>query len=207
MNIIYNETRKQELILKHLLPVLGYTIDVKGEEMQDLLCNCKLIEASAYEILEVPGNRSEGVLWFPIHAMSHFYYYNQEHNIHTGIRIWNRKDVILDPDSLFEDNKRKYTLQILENSEVLSISYTNLDYLMQKYKDMERAIINISVNCTLYAQNKLYLLYRPELERIDQFRRENYLFTICASLEIQAMHLNIKSKAYLDYANKLNDVN
>jgi len=205
MNIIYDTSQKTEVITKNLLPALGCLADVEGKKMADLLNRCRLHHVRKYDILESPGPRNEGYLWFSIKAMSHHYFYNREKDCKSGTRIWNKRDFIFDDTSLLEGTARRDTLEILEDDEVISISYADLDYLMEEYQDISTAIRKLSIKHVAYFQHKGFLMSLSPFQRVKIFIEENQCFTFCATQEIQAMHVNLTRRGFIKILAKIKE--
>ncbi|MCD0489698.1 hypothetical protein LPB86_15760 [Pedobacter sp. MC2016-14] len=203
MNIIYDITYKTELIIKHLIPALGCLSEIEGIKLQDIITRCRLHHVRKYDTLESPGSRNEGFLWFPINAMSHHYFYDRKKSSKIGTRIWNKRDFIFEDASLLDGKDRRDTLEILEEDEVISISYDDLDHLMRKYIDINTAVEKLSARNNAYFRRKSFLMNLSSFERVRQFREENNLFTFCATQDIQAMHVNLTRRMYFNLLNKL----
>ena len=199
----FDNSYKKEVIQKYLLPALGCCIDFDNNKFTEIVSKCKLQYVVKFQLLETPGPRDEGHLWFSLNTMAHSYFYNREKNGRSGTRIWNKRDFIFDDASLLAGRDRSDYLEVLEGSEILSISYADLDALMGKYEDIDAGIKKLSVVHTSYFQRRSSLMHKTPLERVKQFRHENSTFLHCSSQEIQAIHVNLSRRAFINQLNKL----
>jgi hypothetical protein len=197
------EDYKRELILQYVIPAFNGLVSNIEEKLNELVKCCHLQTVIRHQRLEAPGPALMGFLWFSIAAMSHSYFYNEEKNRESGTIIYKRRQFIFNADSLLYGLERPDYVQILEPGEVLGFRYQDVLALMSKYTDINQAIRVLAAKQGIYLRQRIALLQMKSLERVRWFRKENEAFLNCSSQEIQAMHVNLGLRAYIDTINKL----
>ena len=195
-NLYYNTEKKTEVITTFLIPAMGRSINLEASLVNELLMRCRFHHGRKYGTLENPGPRNEGHVWFTIDAMCQHYFYNPEKAKKIGTRIWHKRQFIFDASSLLEGTPRRDTLELLEKTDIISMSYADLDELMDRYKDIKTAIKELSIKYGFYFQHKSEVVGKQPLPRVKQFIEENEDFLKCSTQEIQAMHVNLSREGY-----------
>ncbi|MCD0488325.1 hypothetical protein LPB86_08795 [Pedobacter sp. MC2016-14] len=203
MNVIYDTAHKTEVILRYLVPALGCLGKLENDKLADLVNRCRFHSVLKNQILESPGPRQEGYLWFTIQSFCQSYNYNHLEGNKSGTRIWQKREFIFYDWSLLDGELRGDSLQILESGDIISISYQNVIELMDKYDDIREAIKDLSRKNAAYYHHRNLLLNLPPALRVKQFREENRAFVNCFNQEIQAMHVNLSVRAYYNQLKKL----
>lgn len=194
---------KTDLVKRLIWPIFGLETGINKHKAQDIIDRFRLQNATKYQELEVPGPAIEGRLWIAVQAMAHCYYYQEENGLKCGTEIWQKGQVIFCPSSLLADEPRTTYIAMLEQSETLSIVYAELLDLMNRYPNIDAAIQSHVLKREYYSHRRNLLLNQRPLERVRQFRAENQAFLNCSSQEVQAMHLNMSLRSYIDQINKL----
>lgn len=202
----YNqESYKRSLILKYLIPVLTPNRSATPEEIEDIINKFGLKVMIKYEEIESPGPANEGCMFFSISGIVHNYqYFSSTSRLH-GTSIWNRRTLIFNGTSLITKSPRTEFIQILEQSEVLYITYPNLKYLIDKYKDIYDTINMQLINQGVYHLKKTIRFGLNSTEWVRKFRAENAAFIDCANQAIQAMHAGISLRSYTSQLKKLRE--
>lgn len=194
---------KTEVIKKYLIPSLGCRIDLNDLKLAEIVSKCRLQYVVKYQHLETPGPEKEGYLWFALSSMAHSYFYNQEKKCKSGTRVWNKREFIFDDASLLTGKDRSDYLEILESGEILSINYSDLRTLMRNYDDINSGIKKLTVLHASYFHHRSSLMHKTPFERVRQFLTENSTFLHCTTQEIQAIHVNLSRRAFINHLNKL----
>jgi hypothetical protein len=194
---------KTELLNRLVLPVFGQRIAMNPDRAADIGNRFKLQNATKYQELEMPGLAAEGRLWVTVHSMAHSYCYHHEKRSKCGTQIWRRGQFIFCPSSLLEGEVRNNYVAILEPSVILSISYPDLLDLMGRYHNVDVTIRALALKQEHYHRHRNLLLNQRPIERVKQLRVENPAFIHCTTQEVQAMHVNMSLRSYIDQVNKL----
>lgn len=202
----YVEDYKRELITRYVLPAFGQMVSAEESKINEIVKRCRLHNAVKYQQLESPGPGWEGQLLFSIQAMIHSYYYSMDKSCRYGTNIWNKCRFIFNDSGLLDGEPRTDYIEILESSEVLSISYADLLDLMEYYPDINNAIRLLAVRQGMQYRKRNALLLQSPMERVKQFIAENQSFIYCTSQEVQAMHVNLTRVGYVRQLEKLNSL-
>lgn len=199
------ESYKRMLVLQYVLPAISEFVAADTRKTEEIVKRCRLLSAVKYQTLEVPGPSSEGFLWFPINAMCHSYYYNEEMNRKCGTRIFHKRMFVFNDSSLLDGLPRTDYIEVLEQGDMLSIRYCDMIDLIEMYEDINVAIKSIPRQEAYYRRHNTLLNLSP-FERVRRFRNENKSFIHCTSQEVQAMHVNLTRNGYANQLKKLERV-
>lgn len=202
----YNrESYKRTLILKYIIPALSSETRIDAQKVEDIIDRFGLKDMIKYQEIESPGPAMEGCMFFSISGVVHNYQYIFNTRRKHGTSIWNRRSFIFNGNSLLANSPRKEFIQLLEQSEVLYITYPNLLYLIGKYKDINDTISLQLLKQNAYHHEKNIMYGLDPAERVKEFRAENTAFIGCTNQTIQAMHTGISLRSYTDQLKKLRE--
>jgi len=205
MNNNLSEQHKRELIMKYVIPALGDILCKDAGFIELLIQHCRLIPALKYQELEAPGIFDDARAWFSIDAMVHSYYYCSHKFVKKGTRIWLKRQLIFFTSCLLKNETRTDYLQILEPGTLISIRYTHLLDLVNRYTELKKQINLVSVNNERQYHHRNLLLNKPAIERVREFEKENQLFTKLASREVMASHVGLTRQGYNLQLKKIRD--
>ncbi|SKB95824.1 hypothetical protein SAMN05660841_03279 [Sphingobacterium nematocida] len=153
--------------------------------------------------MESPGTAITGFLWFSIEAMCHSYFFNSQKNIPCGTCIYKKKELIFNGNSLIKGLDRQDYVQILEDGFVLSIGFPEILSLMNKYRDFDQAIRELTYQQGVYFRQQNAFRELPSLERVRKLKDEHAAFVACATQEVQAIHAHLSVKQYYNKIKEL----
>jgi hypothetical protein len=197
------ENLKKELIAKYVIPLFGTEVSY-AEQISDRLDGiCKLHDVLKYGELEAPGSFEQARVFFSLEAMVHSYYYCTYKSVQKGTRIWKRLNFILFSSCLLEKEVRTDYVQMLEPGKVLSFSYRDLLTLMEDFPTVRIYFGHVFNSNESYYHHRNIFLNKPPIERTKHLREENPYFINIASQQIQAIHVNLCLRAYINQIKKL----
>ena len=192
-----------ELVKRFILQAFDPDMVMEQHKTDDISKRFRLHSCTKYQELEMPGPAAEGRLWVALQAMVHCYHYHPEKGSKCGMQIWKKRQFIFCPSSLLEDEARSTYISPLEHGPILSIGYPDLRDLMGRYHQVDTAIRSFALKQEHYYRKKSQLLNACPLERVRQFRAQNQAFINCSTQEVQAMHVNMSLRSYINQVNKL----
>lgn len=197
------ESHKRGLILNYLFPAFNITIDDDHHKMEDIINRCRLKDMVKRQRIESPGLPQEGCLLFSLSAVAHSYQFHYENRRSHGTMIWKRRSLIFSHLSLLGNERRTDFVELLEDSEVLYITYPDLNYLMDEYPEIKNSIYNEIMKHNLCAQKRYQMLALPAVDRVRWLRETHPEFIAVANQETQSFHVRMSVRSYIDQLNKL----
>ena len=115
-----------------------------------------------------PG-RSAGNAWFVVSGLAKEYYYDQEgRQIVTG--FWIEDEIILS-DNIFEPSGSQYYIQMLEDSELISLSDVISNTSSAHWPRLQTIALKIMVEIKGKSELRSHFLILSAEEKYEQFRR------------------------------------
>jgi len=198
------DSQKKKLIDQHLLPAFSCINDEKDELAAYLYNMCCWHQAVRNQVLESPGDYQNGRAWFSIDAMVQSYYYCPFMNLKWGSRIWKKHEFIVYCSSLMHHIPRHDYIEILEPGIILSISYSDLSILINRFPALLKSIQDIAINNEKYYHDHSLLVRQPPLKRVSIFEQWHPLFVKVAGRDAMAMHIGLTRQGYNQQLRKLN---
>lgn len=197
------EAYKRELTIAHLLPAFGALVTFCDAKVEDVVSRCQLQNVIRNQYLESPGAAMTGSLWFSLAAMSHSYFFNSQKRISCGTRIYKKRELIFNGDSLIHGSDRQDYIQMLEDGFVLSISFHDLLFLMDKYSDIEQAMRELTLQQGIFFRQQTTFRELSSIERVKRLKTEHAAFIACTNREVQAIHAHLSIKQYYNKIKEL----
>lgn len=133
----FSMPRLEIIIRKEIVPKLEF---IAGEQPAHislfLIKHCKLLKSSKDQHLEESNSFEDGRLFYLHKGIARSYHYIALNDKLNVSRIWIKNDVIFDLNSYLNKSDRVDALQMLEEGEVLYISYGNLKTFVELYPNM-----------------------------------------------------------------------
>lgn len=194
---------KHRLIEQYLLPALGLTVENSAAILSKIHEAVSVLPVVKYQMLETPGMDRGGRLWLSIDAMIHAYYYCQLRQCTQGMRIWQKRELILQPASLFGQQPLTDYIEVLEPGVVLFIGYQVLRELMVDCPPLISALLKVGIANERYYHRQIRLLQMPNEERLLLLKKEIPLFIRTACQRIVAMHMGMHLRTYGELLRKM----
>ncbi|WP_256007504.1 hypothetical protein [Pedobacter deserti] len=194
---------KRKLLEQYIIPLLRPYLATTDELINKLVEIVRVQNTVKLQELEGPGAAEEGRMFFSIHTLLHSFTYNHTNRSQHGTRIWLKRQFAFSGPALLHGRPRTDYIQSLEGREVLSISYPHLLNLIKSDKGIERAFSLVVVENEQYLREQHDLLSKPPLIRVAEFRRKHPTFVACSSQQIQAMHVGLSLRGYINQLQKL----
>jgi len=207
MKILENHTgqvRLERIIRRELLPkleLLAAGISLQFIDSLIIMSELRIVNKGQY--LEEAGSRSDGNLLYLNTGIAHTFYRDNINDKPIITKIWKKHDIIFDLDNFLNCERRQESTQMLEDGELLSISYRNLKKLMKTYPNMVSFLLH------LQAEKERQFIYYQHLlklnveEKVRIYLNDNPAMINRINNEYIAMHLGISrsrfSKAYSVY--------
>lgn len=196
------ESHKRDLILNYLLPAFNVNID-DHQKTEDIINRCRLKDMVKRQRIESPGLPQEGCLFFSLSAIAHSYQFHYGTRRIHGTMIWKRRSLIFSHLSLLGNEQRTDFVELLENSEVLYLTYPDLNYLMDKYQEIKDTIYSETLKHSLCSHRRYQMLALPAVDRVRWLRETHPEFIAVANQETQSFHVHMSVRSYIDQLNKL----
>lgn len=196
--------RVDDLIKNEIIPKLEAIIGpISKDCIAQLISNSRLKPAIKDQFLEVGGTYEDGSLFYLYSGIARSCYYGP--NVEKPIisRIWKKHEVMFDVNSFLNGENRTEAIQMLEDGEIVSISYSSLKCLFDTYPKMLSLLLYLQAENEKYNKFYQHLLKLSVEERVKLYLNHNP--TICSRInkDCIALHLGISrskfSSAYTQY--------
>ncbi|SDZ84541.1 Crp/Fnr family transcriptional regulator [Pedobacter hartonius] len=204
LDSLTNEARLERIITREILP----KIESMGKYLsnafiESLIFNSKLMEVFKGEIIEHAGPCTDGNLLYINTGIAHTFYYDSISQKPLITKIWKKHDIIFDLGTFLNSENRKETIQMLEDGELLGISYDNLKKLLDTFPNMVSFLLHLQVERERQYKYYQHLLRLTVDEKVKLYLSDNPAIINRINNEYIAMHLGVSrsrfSKAYVAY--------
>lgn len=197
-------TKTQDLVCNEILPKLVLLAGEQPEEFTELLIrSSKLRPAIKDQYLEDSKAVEDGKLIYMISGIARTYYDDPVNDKTIISRIWKKGEVILDIDSFQHEQERIEHIQMLEEGEILTISYTNLKLLLDRFPKMISFLLCLQAERERYSRLYQRLLIMSVEERVKLYLDKNPGIMSRVNNDYVATHLGMSrsrlSTAYAIY--------
>jgi len=207
MKILENETnraRLERIIRREILPKLELLAGTLSNALVEaLIYNSKLMVVFKGQFIEEAGSAEDGNLFYLNTGIAHTFYYDSVSQKPIITKIWKKHDIIFDLNSFLNGGNRRESIQMLEDGELLSISYHNLKRLMDTFPNMVSFLLYLQVERERQYKYYQHLLRLNVEEKVRMYLNDNPAIINRINNEYIAMHLGISrsrfSKAYAVY--------
>lgn len=194
--------RIDDILRNEIIPKLETIVGPITEECIELLIfNSKLTPVVKDQFVEVGGTFHDGSLYYLYSGIARSCYYGRNVEKPFISRIWKMHDVIFDVNSFLKIESRTEAIQMLEDGELLSISYTGLKCLIDISPKMLSLLLLLQADNEKYNKFYQHLLKLTVEERVRLYLDNNPIIKDRVTKECIAMHLGIsRSKFSSAYA-------
>lgn len=165
-----SKERLEPFIRNEVLPKLKSLIDQQTEQFVEFLMeNCKLLKVIKDQHLEESNSFEDGKLFYLHQGIAQSCHYTPFNNKLNVSRIWTKEEVIFDSNSLHNEQDRKESIQMLEDGELLCISYSKLKVFLTLFPNMIALFLSIQTEREEHAKFYQTLLKLSVKERVKLF--------------------------------------
>lgn len=168
-----HESSKERLelfIRNEVLPKLKSLIDQQAEQFVEFLMeNCKLLKVIKDQHLEESNSFEDGKLFYLYQGIAQSCHYTPFNNKLNVSRIWTKDEVIFDSNSLHNKQDRDESIQMLEDGELLCISYSKLKIFLTLFPNMIAFFLRIQTEREVHSKFYQILLKLSVKERVKLF--------------------------------------
>lgn len=196
--------RVDDLIKNEIIPKLEAIVGpITKDCIELLISNTKLRPAIKDQFIEVGGSFEDGSLYYLYSGIARSCYYGPDVQKPIISRIWKKHEVIFDVNSFMNNESRTEAIQMLEDGELLSISYSGLKCIIDTFPKMLSLLLYLQAENEKYNKFYQHLLKLSVEERVKLYLNHNP--TICSRInkDCIALHLGISrskfSSAYTQY--------
>jgi CRP-like cAMP-binding protein len=155
------------------------------------------------QFIEVGGSFEDGNLYYLYSGIARSCYYGPDVDKPIISRIWKKHEVIFDVNCFLKSKNRNEAIQMLEDGELLSISYPSLKSLIETFPKTLSLLLFLQAENETYYKFYQHLLKQTVEERVRLYLNNNPTISSRINKDCIALHLGISrskfSSAYTLY--------
>lgn len=133
-----------------------------------------------------------GHLYFVNKGLVRAFYYDKEHEKEITSILWNAHSIVAEPESFFKQLPSKYSIEVMADTELLSVTYEQLIHCTEAFPEIETLSRNIALQYSaLHAKRNLELTMLSAWQRYLNLLKTHSDIEQQVSKEIIASYLNI----------------
>ncbi|SEA65303.1 Crp/Fnr family transcriptional regulator [Pedobacter hartonius] len=206
MKIINTENTKDRLeriIRREMLPRFNKDgVLFSDDFIKALAYNSELVPVHKNELIQGPGLGMDFNLIYIKYGIASSFYYEPTANKTIITKIWKKHDIIFDLDDFLNGETRSESHQMLEDGELLAISYTSLRILLETFPNTVSFLLELQVERERQYKYYQHLLRLNVQEKVNTYLNDNPSIYNRINKEYIASHLGI-SRSRLSKATSL----
>jgi CRP-like cAMP-binding protein len=211
MITIGNESQKvrlEQIIRNDIIkPLQTITGPLSENLVEFLILNCKLLIVSKDQYLEESTSYEDGKLFYMYKGIARSLYYDPLNHKPVISRIWTKHDIIFDVNSFQNKADRLDSIRMLEDGELLCISYQRLNNFFEQFPKMVPCLLWLQAEREKHAQFYQHLLKLNVEERVRRYLNHYPGIISRISHDNIALHLGMnRSRLSLAYKNYKQEV-
>lgn len=196
--------RIDDIIRNEIVPKLEEVVGpITRDCIELLISNSKMRPIVKDQFIEVGGTFEDGSLYYLYSGIARSCYYGPDVEKPIISRIWKKHEVMFDVNSFLKSEKRTEAIQMLEDGEILSISYSSLKCLLDTFPKMLSLLLFLQAENEKYNKFYQHLLKLTVEERVRLYLNHNPTISSRVNKDCIALHLGISrskfSSAYTLY--------
>lgn len=196
--------RIDDIIRNEIVPKMELIVGTIAPQCIELLItNSKLRPVIKDQFIEMGGSFEDGSLYYLYSGIARTCYYGREVDKPIISRIWKKHEVMFDVSSFVNREHRTEAIQMLEDGEVLSISYPILKSLVDTFPKMLSLLLFLQAENEKHNKFYQHLLKQTVEERVRLYLDNNPTISSRINKDCIALHLGISrskfSSAYTQY--------
>jgi CRP-like cAMP-binding protein len=205
----YSNDKLCRIIQRQIIPKIELGAGPLHQEFIDeLTLKCDLNIFYKGQMVEEADDRQSGNLLFINHGIAQTFYWDVRLQKTIVSHIWRKSDIVFDLDRFLNAVPGKEETQMLEDGEVLFLSYNNLRSLLEGHPYLVSFLLNLQVERERQYKSLQHLLRLPVKDKVRSYLDDHPTIVDRINHEYIADHLGISrsrfSKAYTSYKRALN---
>ncbi|MFD2036833.1 Crp/Fnr family transcriptional regulator [Belliella marina] len=173
-----------------LLNYLDQIVRLSDETRQEMLLKVSLEEKPKGNMLHQAGNTAR-LIYFIEKGMARVFYSNQ-HGKEITYGFYSEGDMVTVPESFFEGTPSNYSIELLEDCVLYSLSREGLDDMLSKFPEMEKVKSHFLLHFLLKSSHRIVALqFQNAQERYDTLQERQPSIILRAPLGHIASYLGI----------------
>jgi CRP-like cAMP-binding protein len=189
--------RLESIIRREMLPKLNTAeVTFSDDFIQSLAYNSELVPVHRNEFIQGQGSEMDCNLIYINYGIAHTFYYDPIAEKPIITRIWKKHDIIFDLNHFLNGDIKREANQMLEDGEVLSISYASLRILLETFPNTVTFLLQLQAE-----REKQYKYYQRILrlsvqEKVSTYLNDNPSIFNRINKEYIASHLGISRSRF-----------
>ncbi|ACU03864.1 Crp/Fnr family transcriptional regulator [Pedobacter heparinus] len=198
------KTRLESILRNEIIPKLEAIMGpIKESCIETLMENCKLKAVIKDQYIEEGGSFEDGNMHYLHSGIARSCYYDPDIDKPIISRIWKKQEVMFDVNSFVNSGIRTEAIQMLEDGELISISYYSLKHILETYPKMLLLLLYLQAEREKHNKFYQHLLKLTVEERVRLYLNDNPTLCNRINKDCIALHLGISrskfSSAYTLY--------
>ncbi len=196
--------RTEGIIRNEIVPKMESIVGPIAKQCIELLiANSKCKPVTKEQFIETGGSFEDGSLYYLYSGIARSCYYGPDVEKPIISRIWKKHEVMFDLNSFLNSDYRTEAIQMLEDGEVLSLSYPVLKSLIDTFPKMLPLLLFLQAENEKHNKFYQHLLKQTVEERVRLYLDHNPTISSRINKDCIALHLGISrskfSAAYTQY--------
>lgn len=149
-----------------VLNELSSLIEIPTGLEERLIQYARMNHFSKTSYLEYPGDTDDGHIWYMVRGVARSVVFDQQTEKAYTVHLWKKGDILLNTDSFLNNSLRKEAIQLLDDSVLLGLSYSQLRQILSEWPALGH-LIHLLAGKEKFTLLKYAILLRyPAVDRV-----------------------------------------